>query len=46
MVKPAWIFDGRGLLDHEMLRRIGFKVFSIGKPIPTHGHGLEQLEFN
>jgi UDPglucose 6-dehydrogenase len=46
MVKPAWIFDGRGLLDHEMLRRIGFKVFSIGKPIPTHGHGLEQLGFN
>lgn len=34
MVKPAWIFDGRSLLDHAKLRQIGFKVYSIGKPLP------------
>ncbi len=34
MVKPAWIFDGRSLLDHAKLRKIGFKVYSIGKPLP------------
>ena len=34
MVKPAWIFDGRSLLDHDKLRKIGFKVYSIGKPLP------------
>ncbi len=34
MVKPAWIFDGRSLLDHAKLREIGFKVYSIGKPLP------------
>jgi len=34
MVKPAWIFDGRSLLDHARLRQIGFKVYSIGKPLP------------
>ncbi|MDF1824535.1 MAG: UDP-glucose 6-dehydrogenase [Verrucomicrobiales bacterium] len=33
MVKPAWIFDGRNLLDHAKLREIGFKVRAIGKPI-------------
>lgn len=35
MVKPAWIFDGRSLLDHAKLRQIGFKVYSIGKPLPS-----------
>lgn len=35
MVKPAWIFDGRSLLDHAKLRKIGFKVYSIGKPLPS-----------
>lgn len=34
MVKPAWIFDGRSLLDHAKLRAIGFKVYSIGKALP------------
>ena len=31
MVKPAFIFDGRNLLDHSDLIRIGFKVKAIGK---------------
>lgn len=34
MVKPAWIFDGRSLLDHDKLRQIGFKVYSVGKALP------------
>jgi UDPglucose 6-dehydrogenase len=31
MIKPAWIFDGRNLLDHDRLREIGFEVRGIGK---------------
>lgn len=34
MAKPAFIFDGRNLLDHEALRKIGFEVHAIGKPDP------------
>jgi UDPglucose 6-dehydrogenase len=34
MVKPAFIFDGRNLLDHDALRTIGFEVHAIGKPDP------------
>jgi UDPglucose 6-dehydrogenase len=33
MAKPAFIFDGRNILDHAALRKIGFKVFAIGKPL-------------
>ncbi len=31
MEKPAYLFDGRNILDHEALCRIGFQVFPIGK---------------
>lgn len=31
MEKPAFIFDGRNILDHDKLRKIGFEVFAIGK---------------
>eukprot|EP00549_Striatella_unipunctata_P007919 CAMPEP_0118698914 /NCGR_PEP_ID=MMETSP0800-20121206/15526_1 /TAXON_ID=210618 ORGANISM="Striatella unipunctata, Strain CCMP2910" /NCGR_SAMPLE_ID=MMETSP0800 /ASSEMBLY_ACC=CAM_ASM_000638 /LENGTH=454 /DNA_ID=CAMNT_0006598909 /DNA_START=99 /DNA_END=1463 /DNA_ORIENTATION=- len=34
MAKPAFIFDGRNLLDHKALREIGFEVHAIGKPDP------------
>ncbi len=33
MMKPAFIFDGRNLLDHEKLREIGFIVYALGKPL-------------
>jgi len=36
MNKPAFIFDGRNVLDHEKLFEIGFNVFPIGKPALTH----------
>ena len=32
MLKPAFLFDGRNILPHEKLRKIGFRVFAIGKP--------------
>jgi UDPglucose 6-dehydrogenase len=33
MVKPAFIFDGRNVLDHGALREIGFIVYALGKPL-------------
>ncbi|KAG6581672.1 UDP-glucose 6-dehydrogenase 1, partial [Cucurbita argyrosperma subsp. sororia] len=33
MQKPAFIFDGRNVVDGDKLRAIGFIVFSIGKPL-------------
>ena len=33
MVKPAFIFDGRNILDHDKLREIGFVVYALGKPL-------------
>lgn len=35
MAKPAFIFDGRNILEHERLRKIGFEVHAIGKPDPN-----------
>jgi UDPglucose 6-dehydrogenase len=31
MVKPAFIFDGRNILDHKKLYAMGFNVYAIGK---------------
>ncbi|HPJ45841.1 MAG TPA: UDP-glucose 6-dehydrogenase [Tenuifilaceae bacterium] len=31
MMKPAFVFDGRNILDHQELTKIGFKVKAIGK---------------
>ena len=36
MVKPAFIFDGRNILDHERCFNVGFNVYPIGKPPLTH----------
>ncbi|KAF8673886.1 hypothetical protein HU200_048333 [Digitaria exilis] len=33
MHKPAFIFDGRNVVDVAKLREIGFVVYSIGKPL-------------
>jgi len=32
MQRPAFVFDGRNILDHDKLREIGFEVYGIGKP--------------
>ena len=34
MQKPAFIFDGRLILDHKRLTEIGFEVEAVGKVIP------------
>jgi len=39
MIKPAFIFDGRNILDHTALRKIGFDVDAIGKPQAGHAPG-------
>jgi len=31
MVQPAFIFDGRNILDHKKLFNLGFNVFALGK---------------
>lgn len=36
MIKPAFLFDGRNMLDHQALFEIGFEVYSIGKGLKTH----------
>jgi UDPglucose 6-dehydrogenase len=36
MIQPAFIFDGRNILDHKKLHEIGFNVYAIGKPPRTH----------
>jgi UDPglucose 6-dehydrogenase len=39
MIHPAFVFDGRNLLDHRRLHEIGFNVYAIGKPPRTHFPG-------
>ncbi|HEA68205.1 MAG TPA: nucleotide sugar dehydrogenase, partial [Desulfobacterales bacterium] len=36
MIKPAFIFDGRNIVNHQKLFEIGFNVYPIGKPKLTH----------
>ena len=40
MSKPAFVFDGRLLVDHKALRKIGFEVHAIGKPDPNVFSGV------
>ena len=36
MMKPAFVFDGRLILDHQLLMKIGFEVDIVGKRVePT-----------
>ncbi|MBT7087318.1 MAG: nucleotide sugar dehydrogenase [Desulfobacterales bacterium] len=36
MNKPAFIFDGRNIADHNKLFEIGFNVYGVGRPPLTH----------
>jgi UDPglucose 6-dehydrogenase len=36
MAKPAFIFDGRNILDHKKLFEMGFNVFAVGKAPLKH----------
>ena len=40
MAKPAFVFDGRLLVNHKELREIGFEVHAIGKPDPSKFPGV------
>jgi len=33
MKRPSYIFDGRLILDHEKLKKLGFVVEAIGKKL-------------
>jgi len=33
MLKPAFVFDGRNIVDKEQLSKIGFEVYNIGKGV-------------
>jgi UDPglucose 6-dehydrogenase len=36
MIKPAFLFDGRNIVDHRKCFAIGFNVYPIGKPALSH----------
>ncbi len=36
MEKPAFVFDGRNILDHKALFELGFNVYPLGKPELSH----------
>jgi UDPglucose 6-dehydrogenase len=36
MEKPAFLFDGRNVLNHQQLFEIGFNVYPLGKPVLKH----------
>ncbi len=36
MEKPAFVFDGRNILEHERLFKIGFNVYPLGRPPLKH----------
>ena len=36
MERPAFVFDGRNILDHAYLHEVGFNVFAIGKTPLKH----------
>ena len=36
MTKPAFLFDGRNIVDHKKCFEIGFNVYPIGKPAISH----------
>jgi UDPglucose 6-dehydrogenase len=36
MKKPAFVFDGRNILNHKKLFDMGFNVYSVGRPPLTH----------
>jgi UDPglucose 6-dehydrogenase len=36
MEKPAFLFDGRGCLDHGRLFEVGFNVHAVGRPPLSH----------
>eukprot|EP00471_Norrisiella_sphaerica_P002416 CAMPEP_0184481354 /NCGR_PEP_ID=MMETSP0113_2-20130426/2910_1 /TAXON_ID=91329 /ORGANISM="Norrisiella sphaerica, Strain BC52" /LENGTH=458 /DNA_ID=CAMNT_0026860447 /DNA_START=168 /DNA_END=1544 /DNA_ORIENTATION=- len=44
MAKPAFIFDGRLILDHKKLLKVGFEVYAIGKPYGVKYQNMDDLK--
>jgi UDPglucose 6-dehydrogenase len=42
MEKPAFLFDGRNILDHKRLHEIGFNVYPLGAPPLRHFYSSER----
>lgn len=36
MIKPAFLFDGRNIVNHAKCFKIGFNVYPVGKPAMSH----------
>lgn len=43
MEKPAFVFDGRMMLDHKALLRMGYQVHSIGKKLGRNGEDTKRM---
>ena len=33
MKKPAFVFDGRNIVNLQQLRSLGFEAYGVGKPV-------------
>ena len=45
MAKPAFLFDGRNIVDHGKCFTIGFNVYPIGKPALSHLKTIKSKAF-
>ncbi|CAN6196645.1 unnamed protein product [Urochloa humidicola] len=45
MRRPAFVFDGRGVVDVGKLREIGFVVYAVGKPLDPWLNGLPAVAY-
>lgn len=43
MPRPAFVFDGRNILEHDRLRDLGFEVHAIGKSAGDSGSQMQRL---
>merc|ERR1712157_703358 len=46
IMKPAFLFDGRNMLDHAKLEKIGFEVHALGKAKPPAKFAHRAGSFN
>ena len=46
MMKSAFLFDGRGIVNHGKLERIGFEVHAIGKGSSPDGKMRNEDDFH
>ena len=44
MLKPAFVFDGRMILDHQALLDIGFHVETIGESPRKNANGIAAMK--